>query len=368
MLTFVVIPCLNEANLIEQTVSSLGFSAGDVAPPDTHLIVVDNGSTDSTPLILERMRRSSPARFHLFAEAERGYVPPRRKGVTAAETLARTMGARLESVLILQADADTIYKQGYVEAMQMVAKVHIGIVLEGATRQPPGFKETHPAYVAAERMVDDKIEQFDAPDEDEVVVDDKVCGYRLLDYLSWGGLFDEVSVTGDHIHAETTRMFIRAKLMHGARKVRVNPAGAASSRRKINDNPWLHYATVGFPREAAWVGEQSKRTSPDRRHLEIDAFAELVLQGRSPDAVYLRRAHQLALFRYLPARIASVLNPAVASKLPEDVAQVLAALEPTSREDLARAPGLALIELLQLIDTRPMLFQIDSERRAATER
>jgi glycosyltransferase involved in cell wall biosynthesis len=368
MLTFVVMPCLNEADMIEQTVSSLGFSAGNVAPADTHLVVVDNGSTDSTPGILKQMRRSSPARLHLFTEAQRGYVPPRRRGVVAAEAMAGRMGVSPDSVLILQADADTIYKPGYVQAMQMAANAQIGIMLEGATRQPPGFEAAHPTYVAAERIVDDRIEQFDAADEDEVVVDDKVCGYRLSDYLSWGGLFDEVTVTGDHIHAETTRMFIRAKLTHGARKVRVNPAGAASSRRKIYDNPWLHYATVGFPREAAWVDAQSKNMSPGRRQVAIDAFAERVLRGGNRDAIYLRRGHQLALFRYLPALIACVLNPATASELPEDVAKVLAALEPRSREDLARAPGLALIELLQLIDTHPMLFQADSERRAAIKR
>lgn len=359
MLTFVVMPCLNEADLIEQTVNSLGFLGDSIAPTDTHLIVVDNGSTDSTPRILKRMRRSSLASIHLCTEQKRGYVPPRRKGVAVAEALARTMGASPDSVLILQADADTTYKRGYIAAMQMAAEAQVGIMLEGATSRPPDFEAAHPTYVAAERIVDDEIELFDATDEDEVVVDDKVCGYRLSDYLSWGGLFDEITVNGDNIHAETTRMFIRAKLKHGARKVRVNPAGAASSRRKIRDNPRLHYATVGFPREAAWVGEQSMHIGRDRGDVEIDVFADRVLQSRDPDAVYLRRAHQLALFRYLPALIASVLDPETLSELPEDVAAALAALEPRSREDLARAPGQALVELLQLIDTRPILFHAD---------
>lgn len=356
MLTFVVMPCLDEAALIACTVASLGFSGDSEPLIDTHLVVVDNGSTDGTPDIIKRIRRESLAPVHLFAELERGYVPPRRKGVAAAEALARTMGADLGSVLILQADADTTYKRGYVAAMRAAAAAQTGIMLEGATRRPPEFDEAHPAYVAAERFVDDETEPFDAADEDEVVVDDKVCGYRLSDYLVWGGLFDEVTPSGDQIYAETTRMFIRAKLQHGARKVRVNPAGAASSRRKVTEDPWLHYATAGFPREATWVSEWTKDERRGRDVIDADTFARRVLQATERDAVYLRRAHQLALFRYIPAMVARAENGSATIELPKDVTAVLATLPRRSREDLARGPGLALLDVLKLIDTHATLF------------
>ena len=344
MLTFVVMPCLDEAALIADTTASLGFSSGET-PADTHLIVVDNGSTDGTRDILERIRRESPTPVHIFAELERGYVPPRRKGVAAAEALARTAGADPSSVLILQADADTTYKRGYISAMRAAAAGQTGILLEGSTRAPPDFEEAHPTYVAAERLVDEATEPLDAADKDEVVVDDKVCGYRLSDYLVWGGLFDEVTPSGDYVHAETTRMFIRAKLRHGARKVRVNPAGAASSRRKVTEDPWLHYATAGFPREATWVRGSTRDESRGRRVVDIDDFAGRVLQAKEPDAVYFRRAHQLALFRYVPALIASVAAGSTTSELPDDVAAVLAALPCRSRDDLAQGPGLGLVEV-----------------------
>lgn len=356
MLTFVVMPCLNEAALIAAATASLGFSSAGDTQADTHLIVVDNGSTDGTLDILERIRRESLAPVHIVAEPERGYVPPRRRGVAAAEDLARTVGSNPDSVLILQADADTTYKRGYVAAMRAAAATQRGAMLEGATRAPPDFEETHPAYVAAERFVDEKIEPLDAADEDEVVVDDKVCGYLLSDYSVWGGLFDEVTPSGDHIYAETTRMFIRAKLRHGARKVRVNAAGAASSRRKVTDNPWLHYATVGFPREATWVCEWTKDESPGHHIIDIDNFAWGVLQARESEAVYFRRAHQLALFRYVPALVASVAVGSMTAELPDDVAAVLAALPRRSRDELARAPGQGLVEVLGLIDTHESLF------------
>lgn len=355
VLTFVVMPCLNEAVLIARTLASLGFSANKEAPPDTHLVVVDNGSSDGTIEILQQIRSDASAPVHILSEPLRGYVPPRRKGVEAAEALSQTIGADPSSVLILQADADTSYQSGYVAAMQLAVAPHAGIILEGATRHPFGFNEVHQKYIAAERLVDDVTESFDAEDEHEVVVDDKVCGYRLSDYLLWGGLFEEMTAAGDHIHAETTRMYIRAKLRHGTRKIRINAAGAASSRRKVFENPWLHYSTVGFPREEKWVREWITKRSDDRRASDVDQFAMLALDGKEPDAVFLRRAHQLALFRYLPALVRSAAGNTT-SMPPEDVAAVLAALPPKSLEDFSQAPGQAIFELLTLIDTYPKLF------------
>jgi hypothetical protein len=272
--------------------------------------------------------------------------------VAAARELAGTAGGDPTAVLVLQADADTLYKAGYVAAMQ--AAVDRGAMLEGATRRPPDFEAAHPSYVAAERLVDDKVEPLQAEDEDDVVVDDKVCGFLLADYIAWGGLFEEITPTGDRIHAETTRMFIRAKLLHSARKIRVNPAGAASSRRRVTDDPWLHYATVGFPREASWLRSREQRARSTGS--DIDAFAELVLRGGEPDAVRLRRAHQLTLFRYLPALVDSLRPQSDDFKAPGDVMAVLAALPPRSTDEVATNPSLALMDVLSLIDVQPDLL------------
>ncbi|MCW2410385.1 MULTISPECIES: glycosyltransferase family 2 protein [unclassified Sphingobium] len=351
MLTYVVMPCLDEADLIEGAIASLGFITG-AAPPDAHFIAVDNGSSDGTLDILARLRDRDPSRIYLFHERERGFVPPRRRGVAAASELAGKAGADPTAVLVLQADADTIYKAGYVAAMQ--AAVDRGVMLEGATRRPPDFEAVHPSYVAAERLVDNKVEPLQAKDEDEVVVDDKVCGFLLADYLLWGGLFEEIAPSGDRIHAETTRMFIRAKLRHSARKIRVNPAGAASSRRRVAEDPWLHYATVGFPREASWLrsrGHWAQTTTSD-----IDAFAERVLRGGEPEAVRLRRAHQLALFRYLPALVDSLGPRSNDLELLDDVMAVLAALPLRSADEVATSPSLALMDVLSLIDVQPGLL------------
>jgi glycosyltransferase involved in cell wall biosynthesis len=351
MLTYVVMPCLDEADLIEGAIASLGFNGG-AAPPDAHFVAVDNGSSDGTLDILARLQNRDPSRIHIFHERERGFVPPRRRGVAAAHELAGAARADPAAVLVLQADADTIYKAGYVAAMQAAAQA--GGMLEGATRRPPEFEATHPSYVAAERLVDAKVEPLQAADEDEVVVDDKVCGFLLRDYLLWGGLFEEVAPSGDRVHAETTRMFIRAKLRHSARKIRVNPAGAASSRRRVADDPWLHYATAGFPREASWLRNHGRREHTTGS--EIDVFAERALRGGEPEAVRLRRAHQLTLFRYLPALIDRLGPRPSDPEAQGDVAAVLAALPSRSADEVATSPSLALMDVLSLIDARPELL------------
>ena len=358
MLTFVVMPCLDELSLVESAIASLGFLSDRVPLTQAHLIAVDNGSTDGTLELLAGIQAQHEKSVHIVQEPARGFVPPRGRGVREAQILARSMGAVEEEVLVLQADADTIYREGYVETMRRGAQeCGTGVILEGSTKPPPGFASAHPTFLAAQRLVDDAVESLDAEDEQEVVLDDKICGYRLSDYFAWGGLFEEWTNDGDPIHAETTRMFIRARLRHGARKHRVNPAGAMPSRRKILEDPWLQYATVGFPREASWVRARHGGARPVK---DVDVFASAILEGREPEAIYLRRAHQLALFRYLPALIDEVERVTVegAPPHPEDVAAVLAALPLWLKEDVADQPGRALLHVLTLIDARPDLFGV----------
>lgn len=353
MLSFVVMPCLDEVGVVADAIASLGFIAEGGCPLGTHLVVVDNGSTDGTLRLLHGIRDGSRAPIHVVSEPVRGFVPPRRRGVEEAHAVAHAMGAVERDVLILQADADTIYRDGYVATMRDVAATSEGALFEGSTKPPADFVRDHADYLIAQRIVDEHTEPLDAEDEDEVVVDDKVCAFRLSDYLGWGGLFEEWAKTGDAIHAETTRMFIRARLRHGARKVRVNLAGAMPSRRKIAQDPWLQYATVGFPREASWT--TSVRATAGAP-VGVDEFSSSVLEGKQGEAVFLRRAHQLALFRFLPALIARAGGREAFRPMPPDVLSALAALPSRSGEEIAQAPGRTLLDVLGLIQRRRDLF------------
>lgn len=353
VLTFVVMPCLDEERYVGSAVASL-LDSGNRTSRETRVVVVDNGSTDGTLDVLNELGRRYPNQLTVASEAERGYVPPRRTGVARAAALAEAGGVLPRDVLVLQADADTDYRPGYVAAMEAAAaNAGEGVLLEGATRRPANFVQTHPAYVLAERATDRTLEALEVADEDDVVVDDKVCAYRLSDYLRWGGLFEEVDDVGDQIHAETMRMFIRARLLSGARKIRVNPAGAEPSRRKILEDPRYHFATMGFPRERSWAA----RTKARWQTVGVKEFADSVLSGGEPEAVRLRRAHLLALFRFLPSVITTLDGGMCSSRLERDVQAALALLPCRAVHECAQRPGRTIMDVLGLIDRHLELFE-----------
>ena len=114
----IVIPCLNEQHNLTATCRSLGFGAGQHPAADTVLILVDNGSEDATVTVAKAIQHESRSGSVIVAiEPDRGYVPPRHHGIRVAQAVAADRGVPLQDVLILQADADTIYGDCYIEAM-----------------------------------------------------------------------------------------------------------------------------------------------------------------------------------------------------------------------------------------------------------
>jgi hypothetical protein len=352
VLTFVVMPCLDEVHYVEAAIRSLLQPARNGFPA-ARIVVVDNGSTDGSVELVEQLGREQPGRIHLVSENRRGYVPPRRRGVEHVEWLAASLNVAPHDVLVLQADADTVYKEGYVAAMQVASASTRGAMFEGATSRPPAFLREHPDYVAAERLVDAGMEALEIADQDDVVVDDKICGYWLEDYLRWGGLFEEWTAVGDPIHAETTRLFIRARLKEGATKVRVNPAGALPSPRRIIEDAGYQFATLGFPRERSWACVLTAR----RRANDVDSFARGVIRGSEPDAVNLRQAHLMALFRYLPAIIMRAGDTDRDRLHAPDILSALDLLPVRTAGELEAWPSLAIMDVFGLIDEHIGLFQ-----------
>lgn len=79
----IVIPCYNEADNIPILISKLG----QTYVPDTEIILVDNGSTDNTPVVLskELKRISNPSIRSLRVEKNIGYGFGIMSGVRAAK-------------------------------------------------------------------------------------------------------------------------------------------------------------------------------------------------------------------------------------------------------------------------------------------
>lgn len=351
-----VIPCFDEEGFIEATASSLGFGeTGVAAADDVFLVLVDNGSTDGTLGLLQRIASSSrPGAVRVLEEPERGFVPPRRRGAYFVGELAAEIGVTPEEFLVLQADADTFYLPGYAQYMWEAMRGRQGYLLEGATRRPADFEADHPEYHALERSIDESLERIGVSDEEEVIVDDKACGYLLSDYRRWGGHFREEDRLGGTVHAETTRLFLRARLAHGARKIRVDPAQAEPSRRRIIEEPALHFATSGFPREDAWLRAWRERHP---KQWTVDEFASSLDHPDVQEACFYRAAHDVALFALLPWVLARARDPAGFDAHDERAGRLLALIPDYTRDEMVARPARALSAVLDAIDEHPQAFR-----------
>jgi len=302
----IVIPYHNEEESLAVSCASLGFGLGKDCPDNSALILVDNGSTDRSSTVAKAIAVASPpGSVYLVHESERGFVPPRRRGNVEAAQLASNLGFLPSQILILQCDADTTYGGKYVDDMRNAAEREgRSILLQALTGYPIGFCNSYPRYGAYCAVVDSKVEELLQDHPDQIVVDDKAVGYLLEDYILWGGHRREFFSGGDEIDAETTRLFMRARV-HGCRLVPVESARAEHSVRKLLSEPAMDLATAGFPRGGSWRQSWIERTSPIGG---MGRFLAYATDDLIEEALDLRRRHTLALFGLLPVHVARALD------------------------------------------------------------
>ena len=363
----VVVPCLNEENNLAATCASLGFGTGkDTGPTGALLFLIDNGSSDSTIAVAERIKTASePGTVFVGHEPERGYVPPRRRGNLMMEELARSSGWRTGDVLILQADADTDYAPGYIASMRAAAELHgPGVMIEACVAYPPAFQAEYPEYIRLCDEVDGEFVRLFARDfSDDDLVDDKVSGYRLSDYLDWGGHHREYTTGGEEIHAETARLYLRARAK-GTRGERVADALAFHSPRKVLEDPALHLATAGFPREASWTARwrEGYGGPPDLNGLCRQLSHPEVLK-----AVRAREEHLLALLGVLPVHVDRTLVEVSSVETAEFADIVLPLLPERTRNDLLLRPGIFLTDVFELMEQYGDGLLVEAHRLTLTK-
>jgi hypothetical protein len=347
----VVIPCLNEEKLLAYTCESLGFGGSSTPEPDgITLVLVDNGSVDRTPEIMARIRDRSPAgRVLLAQEWTRGYVPARHRGVLAVREKARVNNIPERDVLILQGDADTLYRPGYVAAMRNAARGESNVLLHGVSTAPPEFDRSHPGYGAVMAKVDHPLQKFYVQDTQDVVVSDNVCGYFLSDYFAWGGHVREYNKAGEEIYAETSRLLVKARLL-GAHSLKVAEAVANHSRRKIIANPILQFATAGFPREASWCLAWNQAYSGPNT---LEAFEHPDIVQEIREAIFVRRAHSLLLFGLMPICVAVLVDETSSpSATFSELHSMLAYMKVLSRNDILKNTATFFERAFKLLESQ----------------
>ncbi len=351
MYAAIVIPCLNEEATLARTCRSLGFGDADApTPQEAELLLVDNGSIDHTRALMVAIAESSPpGSVRIFEEAERGFVPPRHRGATEARARVQREGRSEWDVALIQADADTVYSQGYVDRMrQALLSSGPGALAEAETEPPPDFFRDYSGYVALSSAVDTSVARWNTPEANDVVIDDKTAALRLGDYFRWGGHQREYDWHGDEIHAETARLFMRGKA-RGASKIHVTDAVADPSRRKVLADPALYFATAGFPREEAWKAEWKRRY---RGPNAIEAFQGDMGRLEIAEAVQMRQSHSIILFAVLPRLVAQAAGTPVVDGPTSDTLEHLCSLVAACAEDLDQ-PGQLLTRSFSLIEDHP---------------
>ncbi|ESZ08513.1 hypothetical protein NKH89_12735 [Mesorhizobium sp. M0923] len=170
-------------------------------------------------------------------------------------------------------------------------------MIEGVAHTANEFIAAHPGYYRLADAADRAADQFSVTEADEVIIDDKVAGYRLSDYLAWSGHRREYDRQGDETHTETSRLYLPGK-MQGADRVRAGGALAFPSRRKIDLDPLLYFAAAGFPREESWRRRWQTAQGSD---VKLDDFERADAGQRFEEAVFVRQAHSLVLFGLIAA-------------------------------------------------------------------
>ncbi|MBN1552042.1 glycosyltransferase family 2 protein [bacterium] len=103
MKLIIQIPCYNESETLEQTISSLPTSIAGIETIE--ILVIDDGSTDGTPNVAK-----SAGAHHVF-------VLPVHQGLAKAFSAGLKYSVKLGADIIVNTDADNQYKPEYIEKL-----------------------------------------------------------------------------------------------------------------------------------------------------------------------------------------------------------------------------------------------------------
>lgn len=115
----VIIPCFNVAHLVEGAIRSALHGQGD----DVEVVAVDDGSTDSTSMVLHRIEQEAGGRLRVIAQPNRGACAARNAGMAA------TSGACVQFL-----DADDALLPGKIPRQRAIMEQSGTDIVAGAYR------------------------------------------------------------------------------------------------------------------------------------------------------------------------------------------------------------------------------------------
>jgi hypothetical protein len=163
----------------------------------------------------------------------------------------------------------------------------------------------------------------------------------------------EFNSVGDEILAESSRLFIKAKLV-GGKLLSVPDAVAYHSKRKIIADPISQFVTAGFPREKRWYANWRKRyTGPSTLEELKD---DRVDQGIN-EAVFLRQSHSLILFGLLPAYVAKLVGGTNTNRRLARFVNLFVYMDRLSKQQILNNTAALFERAFSIIDSHPTALE-----------
>jgi hypothetical protein len=296
----------------------------------------------------EVLRQSPQNTVAIVKVAERGYVPARRAGNQFLINSIASGPDPGRPVFVIQVDADTEYASDYIESMRKaITGAAPNTMVEGCIQPPATFVKENSSFQLLSDLTDRSVSNLLVDESDDVIIDDKVSGYLLADYVRWGGHRREFTQAGEEIHAETSRLFIAGKAS-GSKKRRVDEAIAYPSRRKTLDDPVGEFSTIGFPCDRR---QRSGRFGIPR--LLCRHAGDIVTIDRNSlfRIVRIRQSFLITLFGILPFLVSRSLDTERHSAIHPVLVELLKTAPILSLTELQLKPGMCIAYAILFLES-----------------